>query len=257
MHTSPPWRAAARTAICFLTAAAAVIAMAPGPSAWADRDPRTVPRLLDVPPDHPWRKDTRLALAIARALPGSTAEQARRRAIHNLVESSPPELRHHVYVGPLHGHRFTLTVVGDQACAAWPRGGGAHRTSPGPCVPADRMRERDPLKATASVVGLLYDDTLAGARNHRQRVNLMGTLFSRPSMANLAWTYAPHGVGVAGLIDDDRDGLDDDARVTLHGDGRAVCLRLGVYPGQHSTSSPGQCRNLGPRTIHYPRRIRH
>ena len=257
MHTSPQWRAAARAAICFLTTAAAVIAMAPGPRAWADHDPRTVPKLLDVPPDHPWRTDTRLALAIAKALPGRTAEQARQLAIHNLIESSPPALRHHVHLGPLHGRRFTLTVVGDQACAAWPRGGGARHASPGPCVPADRMRERDPLKATATVVGFLYDDTLASARNHRQRVNLMGMLFRRASMANLTWTYAPRGVGVAGLIDDDHDGLDDDARVTVHGGGRTLCLRLGVYPGQHSTSSPGQCRNLEPRTIHYPKRIRH
>jgi hypothetical protein len=76
-------------------------------------------------------------------------------------------------------------------------------------------------------------------------------------MANLAWTYAPHGVGVAGLIDDDHDGLDDDARVTLHADGRALCLRLGVYPGQRSSFAWGQCRNLEPRTIDYPQRIRH
>jgi hypothetical protein len=257
VHTSPQWRAAARAAICFLTTAAAVIAMAPGPSAWADHGARAVRKLLDVPPDHPWRKDTRLALAVAKALPGRTAAQAHREAIHNLIENSAPTVRHHVSVGPLHGRRFTVTMVGDQACAVWPRGGGAHRAFPGPCAPADRIRERDPLMATATVVGFLYDDTLAGARTHRQRVNLMGRIFRRASIANLAWTWAPHGVGVAGLIDEDRDGLDDDARITLHGGGHARCLRLGVYPGQHSTSAPGQCRNLEPRTIDYPQRIRH
>jgi hypothetical protein len=257
VHTSPRTRAAARAASCLLAALAAAVAMLPGPPASADDDPRTVPKLLDVPPDHPWRKDTRLALSIAKALPGDNAAEARRKAIHNLIASSPPELRRHIEVGPLHGRRFTFTIVGDQACAAWPRGGGSHRAFPGPCVPRDRVTLRNPLRATATVVGFLYDDTLGEASTHRQRVSLMGQLFTRPSLANLTWTYAPRGVGVSGLIDDDNDGLDDDARVTLHADSRARCLRLGVYPGQHSTSSWGECRNLEPRVIHYPRRIRH
>jgi hypothetical protein len=76
-------------------------------------------------------------------------------------------------------------------------------------------------------------------------------------MANFTWSYAPHGVGVAGFIDHDGDGLDDDARVTLHGGGAAVCLRFGVYPRQHSTFERGQCRHLEPRVVHYPQRIRH
>jgi hypothetical protein len=257
VHTSPLRRAAVRTAICALATAAAVIALIPGPSASADRDPTTVPKLLDVPPDHPWRNDTRLALAIAKALPGRNAEQAHRLAVRNLINSSPGVLRRYIDIGDVRGDRFTLTVVGDQACAVWRSGQGTHWAAPGPCAAADRIRLRSPLRATARVVGFLYDDTLGDAQTHRQRVNLMGQLFTRASMANLAWTYAPRGVGVAGLIDDDADSLDDDARVTLHGDGRALCLRLGVYPGQRSTFSWGECRNLEPRTIHYPPRIRH
>jgi hypothetical protein len=105
-------------------------------------------------------------------------------------------------------------------------------------------------------VGRLYDDSLGDTHTHRQRLRVMSALFPRASMANIAWTYAPRGVGVAGLIDDDHDGLDDDARVTLHGGGRALCLRLGVYPGQQSSSSWGQCRYLEPRTVHYPPGIR-
>jgi hypothetical protein len=257
VHTSPLRRAAARAAICSLTTAAAVVALMPGPSAWADHSATTLSKLLDVPPDHPWRKDTRLALAIAKALPGRNAEQAHRQAVRNLITSSPRMLRRYIDIGDVRGNRFTVTFVGDQACAIWRSGRRPHVATPGPCAAADRIRLRNPLRATARVVGFLYDDALGDARTHRQRVNLMGQLFTRASMANLTWTYAPRGVGVAGLIDKDQDGLDDDARLTLHGDGRALCLRLGVYPGQSSTSSWGQCRYLKPRTIHYPERVRH
>jgi hypothetical protein len=253
VHTSPHRCAAARVASCLLAAVAAVIVPS-APPTWADHDPTTVPTLLDVPPDHPWRQDTRLALATATALPGSSAAQAHRLARQNLIRNAPPELRHHVSIGPVRGDRFTVTIVGDQACAIWPRG-GAHRAEPGPCAAADRVRLGNPLKATARVVGFLYDDSLGDARTHRQRVRIMSLLFPRAAMANIAWTYAPHGVRVAGLIDDDHDGLDDDARVTLHGRGRALCLRLGAYPGQRSTSTWGQCRNLEPRAIRYPRGV--
>jgi hypothetical protein len=257
VHSSPLQRATVPAAICSLATAAAAIALMPAPSASADSDPRTVPKLLDVPPDHPWRTDTRLALSTAKALPGRNAEQAHRLARENLIRSSPPELRHHISIGPVRGDRFTVTIVGDQACAIWRSGRPAHWAVPGPCAPADRVTLRNPLKATAHVVGFLYDDSLGDAHSHRQRVRIMALLFPRASMANLAWTYAPRGVGVAGLIDDDHDGLDDDARVTLHGGGRALCLRLGVYPGQRSTSSWGQCRNLEARVVHYPPSIRH
>jgi hypothetical protein len=257
VHTSPAPRAALRAAICLFAALATAVALLPGTAAWADHDPRTVPKLLDVPPDHPWRKDTRLALSTAKALPGRNAEQAHRLARANLIRSAPPELRHHVSIGPVRGDRFTVTIVGDQACAVWRSGRPAHWAVPGPCAPADRVTLRSPLKATAHVVGFLYDNSLGDAHSHRQRVRIMSLLFPRASMANLAWTYAPRGVGVAGLIDGDRDGLDDDARVTLHGGGRAICLRLGVYPGQRSMSSWGQCRNLAPRVVDYPPSIRH
>ena len=257
MHPSPRQRAAARPAICLFAALATAVALMPGTAARADHDPRTVARLRDVPPDHPWRKGTRLALSTARALPGRNAAQAHRLARENLIRNAPPELRHHVSIGPVRGGaRFTVTIVGDQACAIWRSGRPSHTAVPGPCAPADRVTLHNPLKATAHVVGLVYDDSLGDAHSHRQRVHVMSLLFPRASMANLAWTYAPHGVGVSGLIDDDHDGLDDDARVTLHGDGRALCLRLGVYPGQHSTSALGQCRNLAPRVIDYPPSIR-
>jgi hypothetical protein len=256
VHPSPRFRTAARATACLLGAVAVVLPFVPGPTAWADHDPRSVPKLLDVPPDHPWRTDTRLALATAAALPGRNADQAHRLARENLIRSAPPELRHHVRLGPVHGDRFTVTIVGDQACAIWPPGPG-HRAVPGPCTRGDRITLANPLRATAHVVGFLYDDSLGDTHSHRQRVRVMGLLFPRRSLANIAWTYAPRGVGVAGLIDNDHDGLDDDARVTLHVDGRARCLRLGVYPGQHSTSAWGECRNLAPRTIHYPPRIQH
>jgi hypothetical protein len=253
VHPSPHLRAAARAAICLLAAVAAVIGPTSAPPTWADHDSDSsaAPTLRDVPPDHPWREDTRLALSTATALPGRGAEQAHRLARQNLVHNAPPELRHHVSIGPVRGDRFTVTIVGDQACAIWPSG-RPHRAKPGPCAAADRVRLRNPLKATAHVVGSLYDHSLGDARTHRQRVEIMSLLFPRAAMANVAWTYAPPGVGVAGLIDDDEDGLDDDARVTLHGGGRALCLRLGAYPGQRSTSSWGQCRNLEPRAIRYP-----
>ncbi|HSS68371.1 MAG TPA: hypothetical protein VLK34_07455, partial [Nocardioidaceae bacterium] len=98
----------------------------PSPSAWADHDRTTVPKMLDVPPDHPWRTDTRLALAIAKALPGRSAEQAHRLAVHNLVESSPSVLRRYIDIGDVRGDRFTVTFVGDQACAVWRSGHGPH-----------------------------------------------------------------------------------------------------------------------------------
>jgi hypothetical protein len=149
-----------------------------------------------------------------------------------------------------------VTIVGDQACAIWPRG-GLHRATTGPCRPGDRLRLADPLAATAQVVGSLYDRSLRRVHSHRRRVELISTLFRRATLANITWTYAPRGVGVAGLIDHNSDGLDDDARVTLHGGGRAVCLRLGVYPGQRSSYRSGICHNLGSRTIHYPKGAGH
>jgi hypothetical protein len=251
VHPSPHLRVAARALSCLLVAVAAVIGPTSVLPASADHHPTLAPKLRDVPPGHPWRKNTRLALSTAAALPGRGAGQAHRLARQNLVRNAPPELRHHVSIGPVRGDRFTVTIVGDQACAIWPSG-GAHRADPGPCAAADRVRLRNPLKTTAHVVGVLYDHSLGDARTHRQRVEVMSLLFPRAAMANLAWTYAPPGVGVAGLIDDDHDGLDDDARVTLHGGGRALCLRLGAYPGQQSTSSWGQCRHLEPRAIRYP-----
>jgi hypothetical protein len=254
VHPSPRPRAARRAATCLLAALATASAMLPGTAAWADDDPQTVPKLLDVPPDHPWRHDDRLALEIAKALPGRTAAQAHRLAVQNLVASSPEPIRRYIKLGDVRGDRFTLTFVGDQACAVWRSGRGPHFATPGPCAPADRIRLADPLRATARVIGFLYDDTLGDARTHRARVRLIHALFKRPNLASLTWQYAPHGVGVAGLIDDNHDGLDDDARLTLHADGRALCVRLGVYPGQHSSFASGECRNLEPRTIHYPRR---
>jgi hypothetical protein len=245
-----------RAALSCLAAAAAAIALMPGPSAWADHDRTTVPKMLDVPPDHPWRTDTRLALAIAKALPGRNAEQAHRLAVHNLVESSPSVLRRYIEIGDVRGDRFTVTFVGDQACAVWRSGHGPHWATPGPCASADRIRLHQPLQATARVVGFLYDDTLSDTQTHRERARLVHSLFKRANLANLVWQYAPRGVGVAGLIDDNGDGLDDDARVTLHADGRALCVRFGVYPGQRSTFASGECRNLQPRTIHYPQRVR-
>jgi hypothetical protein len=242
-----------RALLCLLATATAVVGVTPGPPALADHRRPTEAKLRDVPPEHPWREHSRLALSTAAALPGGDAEQAHRLARHNVVRNAPPELRHRVILGPVRGDRFTLTIVGDQACAIWPHG-RPHRAVPGPCAPTDRIRLRSPLEATAHVVGRLYDDSLGAARSHRQRVRIMSLLFPRAALANIAWTYAPRGVGVAGLIDHNHDGLDDDARVTLHGGGRALCLRLGVYPGQHSTSSWGQCRYLEPRTIHYPHR---
>src|SRR5207244_3774637 len=158
---------------------------------------------------------------------GSSAAQARRLAVDNLIKSSPQPLRRHIHLGVVHGDRFTLTFVGDQACAVWRSGHGPHFATPGPCTPGDRRQLSNPLRATARVIGFLYDDSLGDAKTHRARVRLVHTLFTRANLANLTWQYAPHGVGVAGLIDDDADGLDDDARVTLHADGRALCVRFG------------------------------
>jgi hypothetical protein len=231
----------------------AVAASLAPPPALADTDPHTIPKMLDVPPDHPWRQDTRLAYSTAAALPGHNAVEARRMAVANLVKSSPKALRPYLHVGPVHRHRFTVTIVGDQACAFY-RPGRPHVAKVGPCAPSDRIRLASPRRATAFVVGFAYDDSLGDVHRHRARVRLISNLFSRRTLANVAWSYAPRGVGVAGLIDHNEDGLDDDARITLHSDGHVTCLRLGVYPGQKSTYSAGICRNLEPRRIHYPPR---
>lgn len=244
-----PARAAGVIALA-VALSAALFTAAPG-TALGDRDPKTVPRKLDVPPDHPWRVETRLALSTASSLPGATAARGRQLAIQNLVRSSPPVLREHVKVGPLHGDRFTLSVVGDQACAIW-RGRSDSFATPGPCQVSDRIRLRHPLQMTADVVTFLYDDTLADARNPRQRRNLIELLYKRSTFANIAWTFAPHGVGIAGFIDRNHDGLDDDARFTVHGRGQVRCVRFAVYADQKSGSQPGICREIGPRRIDYP-----
>jgi hypothetical protein len=219
--------------------------------AHADGAGSTIPKRLDVPPDHPWREDTRLALATAAALPGTNAAAARKMAISNLVMSTPAPIRQYVAVGSLHGNRFTITVVGDQACAIWPTGGD-HRAEPGPCTAADRIRLAHPAAAVADFLTFAYDDSLSEVRNHTDRVQMLGLLYARRTLANVAWTYAPRGVGVAGVIDKNHDGLDDDARITVHGNGTAVCLRLAVYPKQHSSYRTGICKNLSPRRINYP-----
>jgi hypothetical protein len=230
--------------------------MAASSPASADHDPTPVPKLLDVPPHHPWRHDTRLALSTAAALPGHSATAGHRLAEQNLIESSPPLLRRYITLGPVHGDRFTLTIVGDQACAIWPKG-RPHRAAAGPCRTCDRLRLPQAAAATATVLGFLYDRSLHGVRSHHRRVQLISNLFSRATLANLAWTYAPRGVGVAGLIDHNHDGLDDDARVTIHGQGRAVCVRLGVQPREDSSYRPGFCKNLAHRNPHYPKGAGH
>lgn len=241
---------AARTALALIGGAALLLSTLAATPASADRDPHTVPKLLDVPPDHPWRHDTRLALSTAKALPGTSAARGHRLAVRNLVRSSPPALREHVSVGPVHRGRFTLTIVGDQACAIWH--GRSHTAKPGPCRAADRMPLRQPLRLTASVLTFLVDDSLESANTPRERRQLVRLLFERRTLANISWTYAPHGVGIAGFVDDDHDGLDDDARITLHGRGRAVCVRFQVFKGERSTFRPGICRNLAPRPVDYP-----
>lgn len=217
----------------------------------ADDGKPSLPFKVDVPRDHPWRNHSRLALDIARSLPGRDAEAGRRLAVRNLIRNTPKVFGPYIDLGPLHRNRFTVTIVGDQACAIWARGGD-QTAEPGPCTAGDRRRFPDAAAMTAVFLGLVYDRTMRSADSHRERVQLISSLFTRRGLATLAWTYAPHGVGVAGIIDKNRDGLDDDARITLHAQGKAICLRLGVYPGQDSTFGPGICKNLEPRRIHYP-----
>jgi hypothetical protein len=240
------------TAATSSVVAAIVIALVgPAPLARADVHPLPLPFKADVPRDHQWRDHTRLALEVARSLPGHDAEAARRAAVHNLVDETPRVYRPYIDIGPVHRNRFTVTVVGDQACAIWPRR-RAHKAEPGPCNNADRRPFPRATAQTATFLGLVYDRSLREARTPRLRAGFLTEFFSRQTIASLAWLYAPHGVGIAGVIDKNRDGLDDDARITLHGRGEAVCLRYAIHKGGHASHRPGICKNLAPRHPHYP-----
>jgi hypothetical protein len=238
-------------AVLPIVVASSLMALAgPAPLAHAD-EPPPLPFKADVPRDHQWRDHSRLALDLARSLPGRNAHTARRLAVRNVLRTTPKAYRPYIDLGPVHRHRFTVTVVGDQACAIWPRS-GRHEANPGSCSVVDRVPFPHAAAQTATFMGILYDRVMREARTPRQRAGLLTEFFSRQTIASLAWLYAPRGIGVAGAIDKNRDGLDDDARITVHGRGEAVCLRYAIRKGGHASYRSGICKNLAPRHPHYP-----
>jgi hypothetical protein len=132
----------------------------------------------------------------------------------------PPAMRRLYRVGAVRHGAFTFSAVGELSCLSWHARGQSTFTA-GPCRRPARHRVRTPLRDAAVAVGVWADVAArsAGVEGVLKTVDVTN-LTARSGM------LAPRGVVVTGVVDRNRDGLDDDARVAFRKDGRVVCARL-------------------------------
>jgi len=149
-----------------------------------------------------------------------------------------------VHIGGLHGRRFTVTVISDQACVTVrPRHRGS--VDNGPCTRADRRASMTPLQDSANMLLDLARDTMRyGSRNGALR-ELYTPLFLRW----VSQLIAPRGVDVSGVVDGNGDGMDDDGRVAFHANRSSVCASLPVSANGSGRLSFGSCQRLAPRRV--------
>jgi hypothetical protein len=167
-------------------------------------------------------------------------------------ETSATEgLGDYVHIGPLRGRRFTVTVISDQACATVrrrPPGG----VSNGPCTPADRRASLTPLQDSAEMLLLATRDFF----EYEPRAGAAREVFNPFFLRYFARLIAPREVSVSAIRDTDRDGLDDDARLAFHANGKSVCTSLPLGAKASGRVTFGSCRRLRPREVEIRERAR-
>jgi hypothetical protein len=154
-------------------------------------------------------------------------------------------LGEYVHVGPLRGRRFTVTAISDQACATV----RAHRrgsVESGPCTPADVRASMTPLQDSANLLLDLYRD----AFEYGRRASVLRELYHPMFLRWISRVVAPQGVQVSGVVDTDRDRLDDDARLAFHANHTSVCATLPVSREGAGRVTFGSCQRLTPRRVH-------
>jgi hypothetical protein len=154
-------------------------------------------------------------------------------------------LGEYIHVGRLHGRRFTVTVLSDQACVTVrPRHRGS--VDNGPCTPADRRASMTPLQDSANMLLDLARDAMEyGPRNAALR-----ELYTPAFLRWVSQLIAPRGVEVSGVVDGNRDRLDDDGRVAFHANRSSVCASLPVSADGSGRLTFGSCQRLAPRRVH-------
>jgi len=157
------------------------------------------------------------------------------------------DLGAYVHVGVLRGGRFTVTAISDQVCVNAERH-GTGRVHDGACTLADRRASMTPLQDSANLLLLAARDSF----RHTSRVEALRELLEMPGISWVAQLIAPHQVQVSGLVDRDRNGLDDDGRVGFHAGGRSVCATLPIRAEGTGTVTFGTCDALSPRPVNLP-----
>ena len=179
------------------------------------------------------------------ALEGDAPEKTHRQL---RAEIRSEGLEEYIHVGPLHGRRFTLTVISDQACAtARPHRRGSARL--GPCTAADRRASMTPLQDSAGLLLFFARDIFEFV----PRADAIREMYDPGTLRFIAPLVAPRGVEVSAIADRDRDRLDDDGRVAFHANGRTVCATLPASAKSSGAVTFGSCQRLRPRHVNVPR----
>lgn len=211
----------------------------PAGAAPADREPGVV------------RGNSRVADDAARMYAHGTVRSAHAATVEGLITTEVDQLRRFVHVGRIRsGDRYTVSVFSDQACAVF-----APRTAPvvrpGPCVEADRRVPLTPLRNAADFISRYYDEEVAVGGE--ERVDFVHHAYSVSNIRHYLARSLPGDLSLHGVLDGNRDGLDDDARIRVqHTNGRAVCVSLPTRVGRTSHMTYGPCWKLAPRTVSYP-----
>jgi hypothetical protein len=151
----------------------------------------------------------------------------------------------YVHVGPLHGRRFTLTAISDQVCVTV----RAHRRGSvenGPCTSADVRASMTPLQDSAN----LLLDLARESFEYGERKEALRELYSPVVLRWVSRLIAPRGVEVSGVVDGDRDGLDDDGRLAFHANHTSVCATLPLGARASGRTTFGSCQRLASRHVH-------
>ena len=153
-------------------------------------------------------------------------------------------LAEYVHVGRLHGRRFTVTAISDQACVTVrPRHHGSVET--GPCTRADRRASMTSLQDSANMLLDLARDTVEYGR----RNEVLRELYTPLVLRWMSKLIAHRGVDVSGVVDGNRDGMDDDGRVAFHANRSSVCATLPVSANGSGRLTFGSCQRLDPRRV--------
>ena len=184
-----------------------------------------------------------LARLVARAAAFAPSPRRAHRELRSEMRSEG--LAEYIHVGPLRGRRFTVTAISDQACATvrYHRRGSVDT---GPCTRADLRASMTPLQDSANLLVDLARESLEYGR----RSQALRELYAPQVLRWYASLIAPEGVAASGVVDGDRDGVDDDGRVAFHANDTSVCATMPVSRDGSGRVSFGSCRRLAPRRLH-------